>query len=408
MPPKTRRLIHQVTSDYIYGVQGKEQQILLQQQPKVDFMDLVESEYDVLSPGVSMAVANYTFDGDSSVEEQMVICVASMVVLYQLPKEITLQLADHLLRSSSTGHNQALANFQSAFRKGGWDMVVFPKGLGMRVKRDGPSHFFPASKLPWRSRSTRKAAEAAEMGILAASNTKAPPQNIKTKEEFLVEIEQEMRIDNNLESRKRQLSERVASRAWSMLEDAMPSFPSHRFGGAWSKVKHAVMESSYAFSNNRAWKKLCTTMETQYKKLKGAGRAGLIAYCFMNFCLYTVGMTWQWRRMTLEPATAGASLVSLTLRNFVKVFMTVYMSAAVFKLARIGISLALAPAAGRVLQFTQRKLRVSENTAVAILIALLVKTFLGTLAIVCLGDSALRKALPVPTQATQALEALSI
>ena len=135
-------------------------------------------------------------------------------------------------------------------------------------------------------------------------------------------------------------------------------------------------------------------MNSQYKKLKGAGRAGLMAYAFMNFVIYTVGMAWQWRRIQLDvPPPVGATLVSLTIRKFIIAFTRVYVGAAVFKLARIGISLALVPPAGRVLNFTQRKLKVSENAALVILITLLLKTFLGTLVVVFLGDTALRKAI---------------
>ena len=133
------------------------------------------------------------------------------------------------------------------------------------------------------------------------------------------------------------------------------------------------------------------------KKLKDAGRAGLLAYAFMNFALYTVGMVWQWRRIAVDmPPPAGSTLVSLTVRKFAKAFTRVYVGATVFKLVRIVVSIAMAPAAGRVLSFTQRKLRVSENAALLILISLLVKTFLGAVAIVCLGDTALRTAIQLP------------
>ena len=130
--------------------------------------------------------------------------------------------------------------------------------------------------------------------------------------------------------------------------------------------------------------------------MKQAGRAGIMSYAFINFVLYTVGMVWQWRRIAVAvPVPDGATLVSLTIRKFMKAFTRVYAGAAVFKIFRIVAALALAPAAGRVLAFTQRKLRVSENTAFVILVTLLLKTFLGTLAVVFLGDSALRKAIPV-------------
>jgi hypothetical protein len=410
MPPKTRQLINRITSDYIYGVSDSNSNKRIQQ--KVNFRELLEFEYDILHPAFSMAVANTTFEGaTTSPEEQLVVCVASMAVLYQLPKEITLQLMQSLISNNNVNsESKALSAFVTAFQRNGWDDVIFPQGLAIRLKKGftttkgsdgGLGQFFPASRLPWRSRSTRRAAEAAERGVLAAAETNPPPRNVMTKEQFLVEIENE--ITSPLFRYQPVVMEPVAVLPL-LVEDALPSFPTYRYGLAWARVKRAVMTSSNIFTGNKAWIKVSSTMDTQYTKLKGAGRAGLLAYAFLNFCLYTVGMSWQWRRTTLEvPSSGGSPLVSMVLKKFAKVFMTVYVGAAVFKLVRIVASLALAPGAGRVLHFTQRKLKVSENTAVAILITLLMKTFLGTLTIVCLGDSALRKALssvaPQPTLA---------
>jgi hypothetical protein len=169
-----------------------------------------------------------------------------------------------------------------------------------------------------------------------------------------------------------------------------------------------MMGSPSILSNNKSWKKVSSAIDTQYTKIKEAGRAGLMAYAFINFLLYTVGVAWQWRRITVEMPSSGATVVSITLKKLGKAFARVYVGASLFKLPRIVVALALAPAAGRVLQFTQRKLGVSENAAFAILVALLVKTFLGTLAAVILGDSALKKTIPPPmTSSTVIQEAAS-
>lgn len=386
IPPRTRRLVSQITSQFIYGIEG---------QPNLSsrtIVEVIKSEYESLP--VSMTVGNRTFGSGGG--DLLVVQIVSLAVLHQLPSEIMLKVVD-----CAATENQALRDFKTEFEAVGWEQVSFPAGLSIRIKKGlisrttqpSDQSFFPPSRLPWRSRSSSRAAEAAQKGIRLASEAKAPEQTIRTKEEFLVEMENEIQAPPLSEVAVTEPSDMLSSEALS-LQDALPSFPSEGYSRAWTKVKRVLMTPSPALASNAGWKKFSNVMDTQYKKMKDAGRAGLMAYAFMNFVLYTVGVTWQWRRIAVEvPLPAGATMVSLTLRKFIKAFTRVYVASAVFKLVRVGISLALAPAAGRVLSFTQRKLKVSENAALVILITLLIKTFLGTLAVVCLGDTALRNAI---------------
>jgi len=432
IPPKTRQLIKRLTSEYVYGSQS-----MLQQQPQrprvvpllSDILDAVETEYDTsLSFSVSLTVGNQTFD------EPRIIQLVSLAVLHQLPKEITLAL----VKTDTNGDIPGLVDFVSAFERGGWDDVAFPRGLGLRMKKrllrlytksnnnnnnnnnssnnnnnkKKNQQFFPPSKIPWRTRSKRKAAIAAARGVIMAAETRAPTQNIMTKEEFLVEIENEMQIapllpigssssggggsssknDNNNNSEPSDYMG-ASGNFLAIMDGTLPSFPAD-YSVAWTRVKRLFMDPSRVLSRNKKLQKVLEFMNSQYARLKAAGRAGIMSYAFINFVLYTVGMAWQWRRIAIPlPVPDGATLVSLTLRKFIKAFRRVYVGAAVFKVVRIVLALTLAPAAGKVLAFTQRKLRVSENTALVILITLLLKTFLGTLTIVFLGDTALRKAL---------------
>lgn len=386
IPPKTRQLIKKITSDYVYGVD----------KPQVDFTDLldvIDTDYEALSPPVSFTVGNQTF------EERRIVQIVSLAVLHQLPKEITLQL-------SRTSKSQSMANFLSTFHDVGWEQVSFPQGLGIRHKkrklRYRPNQlFFPPSKLPWRSRSMRKAAIAAKRGILKAAETQAPAQNRMTKEEFLAEIENEMRVAPLIEYTTDGPMENKKS-VRGKLDGTLPSFPVERYGKAWTRVKRIFIDPTRAFSNNRPLRRILSTIDTLYKKMKQAGRAGIMSYAFINFVLYTAGMVWQWRHIHIA-VSDGATVFSLILRKFAKAFARVYAAAAVFKIFRILLAVSLAPAAGRVLNVTQRKLGVSENTAFAILITLLLQTFLGVLAVVCLGDSALRTTLPIPSPHTTML-----
>lgn len=394
IPPRMRRLIKRITSEYVHGVD---------KQPKIDLADILEVvdiEHEALSPAVSFTVDNQTFD------DPRIVTIVSLAVLHQLPKEIALTLLD------ADNETQAMADFRPVFEDRGWERVSFPKGLGIRIKEKiqyNPNQpFFPPSKLPWRSRSKRKAAEAATRGIAKAAETQAPQRNMMTKEEFLAEIESEIQAAPfpGLPA-----NETTASiRDTLTLDGALPSFPVERYSIAWTKTKRQLMNPPKFLSRNKSLKTILTVAETQVNKLKQAGRAGILSYAFINFALYTIGIVWQWRRIVVEmPIPDGATLVSLIIRKFMKAFQRVYVGAAVFKLFRIVAALALAPAAGRVLQFTQRKLRVSENTALVILVTLLLKTFIGTLLITCLGDTALRQAIPVaPPLAIAMLTSVSV
>ena len=385
IPPRARQLIKKITSDYVYGVEKP-------QNYSVDILDVIDTEYEALSPPVSLIVGNET------VKEPRAVQIVSLAVLHQLPKEITLQLA-------STFNSQHIASFLSAFHDVGWEHVSFPQGLGIRLKRklrNNPSQSFsPPSKVPWRTTSKRKAALAATHGIAKAAETQAPRQKRMTKDEFLAEIENEMQTSTMSEvngNGKMDNSKSVRGK----LDGFLPSFPVERYGKAWSTVKLISIDPTRTFSNNRAVKRIFSAIDTQYTKMKQAGRAGIMAYAFINFVLYTAGMVWQWRHIHTVKSNE-ATLCSLIFRKFAKSFARVYAAAAVFKVFRILLAVALAPAAGRALVVTQRKLGVSENTAFAILITLLLKTFLGVLAVVCLGDSALRTTLPLSSPRTTML-----
>ena len=385
LPPRMRRLVERVTFDYIHGINNRQSQVDLP-----DLLDVVDSEYESLSPSISFMVGNQTF------ADPQIVQIVSLAVLHQLPKEITLQL-------TSTSESQGMAKFRSNFDNVGWEQVSFPQGLGIRLKKKlqySPIQpFSPPSKLPWRTRSKRKAALAARRGILKAAETRAPAQKtMLKKEELLAEFENEMQAapisglppDGQIGN----------SEGGPRMQDvALPSFPVERYGKAWTKVKRAFFNPAGPtgiISNSRLAKKIFSTMDTQYTRMKQAGRAGILSYAFINFVLYTAGVVWQYRRIVVE-VSDGSTLPSLILRKFAKAFARVYAGAAVFKFFRILLALALAPAGGRVLDVTQRKLRVSENTAFVILLTLLLQSFLVTLTVVCLGDSAIRTTIPIPS-----------
>ena len=389
LPPRMSRLIKKITFDYIHGVDNRQPQVDL-----ADLLDVIDSEYESLSPSISFMVGNQSF------EDPQIVQIVSLAVLHQLPKEITLQL-------SSTSESQAMAKFRSIFNNVGWEQVSFPQGLGIRLKKklqyNISQPFSPPSKLPWRTRSKRKAALAATRGIMKAAETRAPAQKtMLKKEELLAEFENEMQAApiSGLPTGEQMTNKKGGP---GMQDGALPSFPVERYGKAWTKVKRMFFDPTGptgALSNSRLAKKIISTVDTQYTKMKQAGRAGIMSYAFINFVLYTAGVVWQYRRIVVE-VSDGSTLFLLILRKFAKAFARVYAGAAVFKIFRILLALALAPAAGRVLGITQRKLRVSENTAFVILLTLLLQSFLVTLAVVCLGDSALRTAIPIPPLARQ-------
>ena len=117
-------------------------------------------------------------------------------------------------------------------------------------------------------------------------------------------------------------------------------------------------------------------------KLQAAGRAGLLAYGFMNLAFYAGATCWCWS--SLSP---GGTTLSSQIRKLGKVLGIVYAGSQLTKIFRIGLAVVCAPIADRLLGSVKVKMDISEGKAMGILTVGMILSFLGILASLTIGST---------------------
>lgn len=117
-------------------------------------------------------------------------------------------------------------------------------------------------------------------------------------------------------------------------------------------------------------------------KLQAAGRAGLLAYGFMNLAFYAFSTCWCWS--SLSP---GGTTLSSQIRKLGKVLGIVYAGSQLTKIFRISLAVVCAPIADRLLGSVKVKMDISEGKAMGILTVGMILSFLGILASLTIGST---------------------
>ena len=118
-------------------------------------------------------------------------------------------------------------------------------------------------------------------------------------------------------------------------------------------------------------------------KLQAAGRAGLLAYGFMNLAFYAGATCWCWS--SLSPG--GTTDLSSQIRKLGKVLGIVYAGSQLTKIFRISLAVVCAPIADRLLGSVKVKMDISEGKAMGILTVGMILSFLGILASLTIGST---------------------
>jgi hypothetical protein len=349
LPIDTFELLKRATSQYVYGKEMVDEPIT-----REEVLDVIEREY--LCTNVPLSVGNATFNQSPKSEkmERSVSRILSFALIHQLPSEIAVVLLGSKRNLPKAAHlKDPVFLCKEALRHEGWKALSFPMGVGLRMRRG----LMPS--LPKRSlfNSRKRAREHAE-SLLAIAVESNPPANITaTRKQFLRAMEEEMSATASpLRKRKTQ------------TKQARQFFP----------LKNTFVE------------RFRRMMQSPANMLEKAGRAGAVAYGFLNFALYAGGTIWQWHRITVAPSTAiSSSVLSFQLKKLGRVLATVYLGSQVTKLPRIFLAIALAPLGDRALRSTQNNLGVSENVAFGILAAILVGSFLSIISFIMLGSTAI-------------------
>jgi len=361
-------------------------------------------------------------------EEEAASKILSFAAMHGIPGDI----ASCLLRSTTTttttgktdddaeeggdGDASTLEECARRFEEGGgWESVSFPRGLSLllrrRLYRDDKDAaggatteggYFPRRRrrrlllLPSFGRRHREAAveEAsyARMALRRAASARPPERRI-SREELFAALDEAIggargaaaNDDNML------LSE---TSSWSMkrrrpraVVGEFKFFPEREERARlWKKAVHKATGIKLRMNG---------TAEGWNDRLAGLGKGGLLSYGFLNFAWYTLAVGWQWSRFRHSPTqlprgTAGAIILSV--RKFIRVFLSAYVGSQVTKLPRLYTALMLAPMGNRTLRYVERRWNVNERTAFGTVTGLLVGGCLSIWAMLIFGDALISSA----------------
>ncbi|GAX23358.1 hypothetical protein FisN_15Lh073 [Fistulifera solaris] len=350
LPFRTRTLFHAVVETYVY--QKKENYLPLY---TVDDLRLtIDEEYDIKE--VPLCIGNLTIDlEDAGNNEslQAMVEVLSLAALHRLPKDVTIVLLRPI-----TG--EQTKEYIDIFERSGWSAVCFPRGLSLQLKRElRPKRQQQAWwKNAWnlRRRERRSQLEAA-IAVDEAQRVVAPEiRSTRPRDEVLAKIEQQLK-DQSVRPIQR--------------KDELLFFP------------NSMPLESFSFRRFRRIAK------RQYSMLKRKGRAGVLSYCLFNLLFYTTGMAWQWQRIApVDPLVTSSSLTMILVRKFARVFASLYVAAQFIKIPKVFGAIALAPYAQRTTNAVSKKMNVSQNAALIILLSLMVMSWATIIGALILGDYA--------------------
>ena len=159
IPPQTRDLLRRITYNYIYGPSNTNMLLSLQEIATIIELEhrsrdvpvqIVNGRTNQNHPAVVLFTADVTKTGEAF--DELCAEILSIGALYQLPKEIVLELLSSVplngKRIDGTGATNSfddtsntytmiassMNKCRSAFATTGWDGVVFPMGLAIRPK----------------------------------------------------------------------------------------------------------------------------------------------------------------------------------------------------------------------------------------------------------------------------------
>jgi hypothetical protein len=340
-------LLQRGTIEYVYGDNNVSGRKMVDVE---DVLEAVDQEYKISDRPVTIADATFNEQRSAAKEEKWVYRILSVALFHQIPAPIVGLLLRRPKGGESLLEDDPIQFCRNALERDGWKAVSFPNGFRVQI-RPGLICSTWKSYLPTRKVSKERAEEL----IQEADQTNLPEKIASSPRKELLDT-----LDKELPNIKRK-NKRIPQ-----LQDNLPYFPKK------SKWKSLV----------QGFRRI---MQKQVQMLNKAGRAGAIAYGFLNFALYAGGTIWQWNRVSVLP---GGGL-NVQLKRLGRVLGTVYIGSQVTKLPRIALAAALAPLGDKILIFLQEKFGVAENTAFAILTVGLIASFVGILALMTIGSTVL-------------------
>lgn len=371
LPPQTKALVAQLSEAYVYQTRTAKRLPSLEQVLRV-----IEEEHVPID--VPLVIGSVKMDakqtGDDSIEA--VAEIFSLAAMYGLPKEITLVLIDGCIRNQKQKQQQQAAaasnmsqleQCRSVFAQQGWAVVSFPKGLALKVRSKYQTAKQRASRNPLAFLKRRqRRVEQARQAVLQALNTLPPEQQTQSREDLLRAIERE--ITSNSGSRAASSSNRNRNSATSSMQ--LPIFFPNR------SLRRKRIQS------------LVRLLKQQTARFQQSGRAAVVAYGFLNLCLYTVGVLWHWNRVALaeNPFQTTSAMTTIVLRKLMTVMGTVCVASQFLRIPKIILAMCLTPVAQKLVKGTKKQLNVSETVATALLLIMQGAFWLGIVSVPALSE----------------------
>ncbi|CAJ1945097.1 unnamed protein product [Cylindrotheca closterium] len=318
-------------------------------------MDVIDFEYKV-SPNPPIAIRNVTYTNQRILTKLLSVCL-----FHQLPAPIVCEvLKEYDVRNEKSSNNNDVTNVEEedcfrtclqALKEDGWRAIAFPEGMRVQVR---PGQVCSAWKDDLPSRKVTPEMAVALLEKAHVANNPPPPTSLPSDTDT---------------------STRQTDTPIKKYKLVGPSFPRDRVTLA-SKIKTRI---------TTILSKVRSKTQKLTEKLNQAGRAGFLAYGFLNFALYAGGTLLQWHHISIS----GPPTISSQLQKLGKALGTVYVGSQVTKLPRIALAVALAPVGNRSLDWLHEKLGVSEGTAFGILTAALIGSFLAVVGILIVGSALL-------------------
>lgn len=351
LPFQTRKLFLMATESYVF--QKKKSYLPLY--TAEDLRRTIDEEYEVKH--VPLFLGNFTLcvtEDDSHDENvETLVELLSLAAMHRLPKEITLVLLKPITSTKSK-------IYVDVFQKFGWQAVSFPRGLALQLKRELRSEetkgIWWENLLRPRRREKRLQLEA-RVAVSESQRVKSPEvRSTRPRDEVLAKIEQQLSQDDILPIKRK---------------DELLFFP------------NSIPLKAFSLRRFRRFAK------RQYSTLKRKGRAGILSYCVFNLLFYTIGMAWQWRRIApADPLTTSSSITMIMTRKFARVFASLYVAAQFIKIPKVFGAIALAPYTQRAVDSVSKKLNVSQNVALIVLLSTMVISWAAIIGALVLGDYA--------------------
>jgi hypothetical protein len=335
----SKQYITQATRQHVFGDTRSD--------PKVNvnlLLQMIQEEFKCAD--VPVVIGGNTYDDDDRVAR-----ILSFAAYHRLPKEIT------ALLFGTTDDDLSVA--KQAFLENGWNNVLFPRGLAIRVPRNRLSSNLDRYQPIPRKFLLKRNANVADRATQEAARVQAPPRRLLSREAFLNSLQKEMSTSSSM-GRSREAS--------------LPFFPTNTKANFVRMVRRSIIRTQLF-------------LRIASRRIQESIRATLLSYSVLAFIWYNASFLWQWQRLSASFAVSTFPLAS-SLQRVGAVMANVY-SSNIMAPALALLALGLAPVAHKVL----RRQDESPNKALLVACSVLAVTHIGIGAGVLFVDAAILRSI---------------